>query len=116
MVSFTEKLVLLVEAFFQGMRTAFWVMILLMLGLYIFAVLGEAIFNHDSAALQAELNARGHEVDLKQHFGSIPKSMVTLIQFFSDDGGISGFQRPVGEIWPWAWLYFIAFLIIVTIG
>lgn len=56
------------------------------------------------------------QVDLKQHFGSIPKSMVTLIQFFSDDGGISGFQRPVGEIWPWAWLYFIAFLIIVTIG
>ena len=50
------------QAFFQGMRTAFWVMILLMLGLYIFAVLGEAIFNHDSAALQAELNARGHEV------------------------------------------------------
>ena len=45
-------------------------------------------------------------------FGSIPKTMYTLFQVMTLDGWSMEIVRPVMEEYPYAWLYFIPFVII----
>jgi len=121
-ISIAEKLVLLVESFIQGMKSAFWVMLLLLLAIYVFAVLGLALFGGDDAKeLQMALDKATNtsdapQVDLKRLFGTIPRTLVTMVQFYNDDGGVSMIQKPIGNIWPAAWIYFLLFFMIVNFG
>jgi len=111
-ISFIDKLVYLVAAFAKGMESAGWVLVLLLLALYIFAVLGKAFFG-DSVELTQELDG---QVDIQQLFGTIPKSLVTLIQLYTYDSAVTGVYRPIGEARTAAWLYFMAFMVVVSIG
>lgn len=47
-------------------------------------------------------------------FGSIPASMYTLFQIMTLEGWSDGVVRPVMEAHPWAWLFFIPFILITT--
>jgi len=65
LVAFTERLVLLVESFVVGMSSAFWVMILLLLALYIFAVLAKELFGDNAAQFQGGLDAAGVDLPME---------------------------------------------------
>jgi len=112
LVSSLEKLVYLVAAFAKGMQSAGWVLILMVLAMYIFAVLAKSFFG-DSKELQEELAGT---LDVKDLFGTIPKCFITLIQLYTFDSSISMIQRPIGRVFPWAWLYFLLFMVVVSIG
>ena len=47
-------------------------------------------------------------------FGSLGKSFYTLFQIMTLESWSMGIVRPVMEIYPWAWLVFVPFIIIVT--
>jgi len=108
-VSFLDTLVYLVAAFVQGMQSVSWVLFLWVLALYIFAVLGKGLFGDDSH-LKNEVN-----IDIDQHFGSVPQTMLTLISFCVFDSAM-GIMRPIMEVYPWSCLYFMSFVTFISIG
>jgi len=114
-ISFLEKLVYLVAAFVKGMASAFWVFILMILAMYIFAVLGKSFFGDSNALIAKVLENSDGDVDVKVLFGTIPDSFLTLVQFFTFDDAL-GVQKEIAKVYPLAWLYFFAFLIFVAIG
>ena len=47
-------------------------------------------------------------------FGTIGASMYSLFQVMTLESWSMGIVRPVMEIYPWAWLYFVPFIVLVT--
>lgn len=78
-----------------GMGSIAGVMVLVF---YVSSVLATKLFGASHAAL----------------FGSIPASMYTLFQIMTLEGWSDGVVRPVMEVHPWAWLFFIPFILITT--
>ena len=63
-----------------------------------------------SSVLATKLFAGSHPA----LFGSIPASMYTLFQIMTLEGWSDGVVRPVMEVHPWAWLFFIPFILVTT--
>lgn len=69
---------------------------------YVAAVLATHIFGHsDDAQLEAL-------------FGSIGKSMFTLFQIMTLEGWSDGIAQPAMAVYPWSWVFFVAFIIITS--
>jgi voltage-gated sodium channel len=47
-------------------------------------------------------------------FGSIGSSMYTLFQIMTLESWSMGIARPVMEVYPWAWAYFVPFILVAT--
>lgn len=47
-------------------------------------------------------------------FGSIGESMYTLFQVMTLESWSMGIARPVIEVFPWAWAFFVPFILIAT--
>lgn len=47
-------------------------------------------------------------------FGSVISSSYTLFQVMTLDNWSAGVVKPVMEIYPWAWLFFVPFVLIMT--
>jgi len=113
-ISFLEKMVYLVSAFIKGLENVFWVLVLWTISLYIFAVMAKGFFG-DSDYLKEQLAGGPEGLDMDQLFGTIPRAMVTCIGLYTYDNSIA-LQRAIGEVFPWAWIYFLIFMVIVSIG
>ena len=74
--------------------------ILLLMGIifYIFAVMGTILFADVSP----------------EYFGALHLSVLTLLQIVTLDSWASGVMRPLNEIVPWAWIYFVSFVLVGT--
>lgn len=71
---------------------------LLLLVYYIYAVLGTRIFG----------------VAIPEYFGNLGRSFFTLFQIMTGDSWSESIARPVMRSYPYAWIYFISFIIIVS--
>lgn len=47
-------------------------------------------------------------------FGSIPKSLFSLFQIMTLESWSSGIARPVIEVYPYAWIFFVVFILVTT--
>ncbi len=47
-------------------------------------------------------------------FGSLPRSLYSLFQVMTLESWSMGIVRPVMEVYPWAWGFFVPFIIIAT--
>jgi len=65
---------------------------------YIFAVIATTLFG------QA----------FPEWFGTLGKSMYSLFQIMTLESWSMGISRPVMEVFPYAWLFFIAFILVAT--
>ena len=65
---------------------------------YVFAVMATGLFGADHPAW----------------FGTIGRSMYTLFQIMTLESWSMGIARPVMETHPYAWLFFIPFILIAT--
>lgn len=72
--------------------------ILLLLVYYIYAVLGTQLFA--TAA--------------PEYFGDLGKSFFTLFQVMTGESWSEAVARPIMRIYPYAWIYFISYIIIVS--
>lgn len=52
--------------------------------------------------------------EFPQWFGSLGASLFSLFQVMTLESWSMGIVRPVMEVYPWAWLFFVPFIIIAT--
>lgn len=69
-----------------------------------------AIFFYTGAVLATGLFGETHP----DWFGSIGASLFTLFQIMTLESWSMGIVRPVMETHPWAWAYFVPFIVIAT--
>jgi voltage-gated sodium channel len=69
-----------------------------------------AIFFYTASVLATELFGGTHP----DWFGSIGASLFSLFQIMTLESWSMGIVRPVMEIHPWAWAFFVPFIIIAT--
>jgi len=54
--------------------------------------------------------------DFPELFGHVGRSLYTLFQVMTLESWSGGVVRPVMEIYPWAWVIFISFILVSTYG
>lgn len=92
------KLRIIIEALIKSIPSIGWIMVLLVVVFYIFAVLGTNLYGGA----------------FPQWFGSIGSSMFTLFQIMTLESWSSGIARPMMEVMPYSYFFFIPFILIAT--
>lgn len=85
-----------IEALLQSLPGIGWVAVLLIMIFYIFAVMGTQLFGGD----------------FPDRFGSVGASMYSLFQVMTLESWSEEIARPVMSAYPFAWLYFIVFILL----
>lgn len=98
MVSGLRNLRIIVEAIGKSIPGIFWSAVLLLLVYYMFALMGTTLFGPS----------------FPEWFGTMGKSMYTLFQVMTLESWSMGISRPVMEVFEWAWLYFVPFVLIAS--
>lgn len=98
LVSLLPKLRFVVEALLRAIPGIVSIIGLLALLYYVFAVIATRLFGEQ----------------FPDWFGSLGESMYTLFQVMTLESWSMGIARPVIEAYPYAWLFFIPFILIVT--
>jgi len=96
LVSRLDKLRMIIGAIGRSIPGISWSAVLLLLIYYIFALIGTTLFG----------------ATFPDWFGNIGKSLYTLFQVMTLESWSMGISRPVMEVFGWAWLYFVPFVLI----
>ncbi len=96
LVSRLDKLRMIIGAIGRSIPGISWSAVLLLLIYYIFALIGTTLFGEA----------------FPDWFGSIAKSLYTLFQVMTLESWSMGISRPVMEVFGWAWVYFVPFVLI----
>lgn len=92
------KLKLIIESLLHAVPSIGWIMVLLLIIFYVFAVIGTNIFGQN----------------FPEFFGSFGDSMFTLFQIMTLESWSSGIARPILSVNPFATIYFVIFILIAT--
>lgn len=95
-VSVIPSLRKLVNALLMTLPSLGTIMLLLFIVFYIFSVIGTMLFQEVSPEL----------------FGNLQLTALTLFQMITLESWATGVMRPVMEVTPWAWIYFVAFILV----
>lgn len=96
MVSSMKKLRHIVSAILVSAPHVFWAAVLEIIIFYIFGIMGQNLF---------------HEA-FPQWFGTLGETVYTLFQVTTLESWSMGIARPVMKVYPWAWMYFVPFVMI----
>ncbi|MCE7794384.1 ion transporter [Salipaludibacillus sp. CUR1] len=97
-VSVIPSLRKLVDALLMTIPALGNIMLLMGIIFYIFAVIGTMLFQSTAP----------------EYFGSLQLSLLTLFQVVTLESWASDVMRPIFAELPWAWLYFVAFVLVGT--
>jgi len=97
-ISIIPSLQRLVNALLSTIPALGNILLLMSIIFYIFAVMGTILFSEVSP----------------EYFGALHLSLLTLFQIVTLDSWASGVMRPLNEIVPWAWVYFLSFVLVGT--
>lgn len=92
------RLRLIIEALLHSLPSIGWIFILLVMLFYVFAVIGTKLFG----------------AVFPEFFGTVGRSMYSLFQVMTLESWSMGIARPVMKEFPFAFLYFIPFILIAT--
>jgi voltage-gated sodium channel len=98
LVSSMGRLRIVVESLLRAIPSIGGVGLLLGLVFYVFAVMGTMLFG----------------AVFPDWFGSLGRSLYTLFQVMTLESWSMGIARPVMERFPYAWAYFIPFILVTT--
>jgi len=96
LLSTVQRLRMLVDSLLQALPGIGWTAALLLMMFYVFGVMGTELFG----------------TQFPDWFGSLGKSAYTLFQIMTLESWSMGIARPVMEAYPWAWLFFVPFILI----
>jgi len=103
----------LVTAFLAAMSSVMWVMVLMFLAFYMFGVIARTTIGASTDLM----GPNDHGADGQEWWGSLPKTMVTLMQMATFDSWISQIGRPTSQAaGGWVWLIFLLFGATVSLG
>ncbi|MBR5346661.1 MAG: ion transporter [Deltaproteobacteria bacterium] len=97
-ISIFSETRLIAEAIVRSLPGVLWTAALLFIICYVFAVIGVTLFGET----------------FPQYFGSLGKSLYTLFQIMTLESWSHGIARPVIAAHPWAWLYFVPFVVMAS--
>ncbi len=92
------RLRLIVQAIIGSLPSIGWTSLLLGIIFYVFAVIGTTLFGPS----------------FPDWFGDVGKSTYTLFQVMTLESWSMGISRPVMEVFPWAFLYFVPFILLTA--
>jgi len=98
LVSLVPKLRFIVEALLRAIPGILSILGLLVLVFYVFAIIATGLFRESHP----------------EWFGSLGASMYTLFQVMTLESWSMGISRPVMEVHPWAWAFFVPFILVAT--
>ncbi len=98
LLSVVPRMRMVVEALLQSLPGLGSIAGLLVLLYYVFAVIATKLFGED----------------FPEWFGTIGASMYSLFQIMTLESWSMGIVRPVMEVYPNAWLFFVPFILIAT--
>lgn len=96
LVSALRPLRILVDGIVRAIPGVLWTVVLLLIVYYVFAIIGTVMFGST----------------FPDWFGNIGDSFYTLFQVMTLESWSMGISRPVMEVFPWAWAYFVPFVIV----
>ncbi len=91
-----ERLRVIVQAIIDSIPNVGWASALLLIIFYIFSIMGTTMFS----------------ADFPDWFGTLGKSMYTLFQVMTLESWSMGIARPVIAQFPYAWIYFVSFILV----
>lgn len=89
----------LIESLLRALPSIGWVVFLLAMVFYIFAVMGTELFGDDH----------------REHFGTLGRTLYTLFQVMTLESWSESIARPIMADHPWAALYFVVFIVITAL-
>lgn len=92
----TKPFQAIVAAIYKSLPGISWTTGLLIIIFYIYALIGTSLFG----------------LKFDAWFGSLGKSLYTLFQVMTMESWSMGISRPVMQEYPFAWLYFISFILV----
>ena len=98
LVSTMPKMRKVVQGLFAAIPSMGTVIILLALVFYIAAVMATKLFGSE----------------FPQWFGSIGASLYSLFQIMTLESWSMGIVRPIMEVYPWAWAFFVPFVLVTS--
>jgi voltage-gated sodium channel len=98
LISTVPRLRFVVEALLKAVPGISSIAVLMLLLFYVFAVMATSLFGER----------------FPEWFGSIGASMYTLFQIMTLESWSMGIVRPVMDAYPYAWAFFIPFILIAT--
>lgn len=108
-VSSVQSLRRVVEGLLTALPGMGSVFLLMSIIFYIGAVMSTKLFGGDCAACNPDQAAQ-----FQQWFGTIGRSLYSLFQIMTLESWSMGIVRPVQEVYPYAWLFFVPFIMITT--
>ena len=96
LIGHVRHLQIIIGAIVKSIPSIMWTGILLLLIYYIFSLIGVNLFGEA----------------FPDWFGTIGKSMYTLFQVMTLESWSMGISRPVMDVFPFAWAYFVPFVLL----
>jgi voltage-gated sodium channel len=96
LLSQVPKLRIIIESLLRALPGMGWTALLLVLVFYVFAVMGTMLFAEDFPEL----------------WGNLGLSLFSLFQIMTLESWSSGVARPMMEVYPLIWLYFVPFILV----
>ena len=96
LLSTVPRLRHLTESLFSALPSIGWITFMLGLVFYVFGVLGTELFGSR----------------FPEWFGSLGASIYSLFQVMTLESWSMGIARPVMEVYSWAWMFFVPFILI----
>tara|TARA_R110002072_G_scaffold136124_2_gene278153 strand:+ start:126375 stop:127187 length:813 start_codon:yes stop_codon:yes gene_type:complete len=93
-----DRLRRIIESLLRAIPSIGWILFLLAMVFYIFGVMGTQLF----------------AASFPETFGTLGRTLYTLFQVMTLESWSMGISRPVMEVFPYAWIYFIFFVLITA--
>lgn len=103
-----RNLWLIIVGFSESLSTLYWVLLLMSIIVYIFAVFMRSTIDCDTEF--------SRWVDCSTFFGSMPATMYTLVQVITLESWSQVIARPVLQVQPVFFIVFLLFLFLTTFG
>ncbi|MEM7745132.1 MAG: ion transporter [Pseudomonadota bacterium] len=108
-ISAAPRLRRVVEGFIQALPGMGSVFLLMGLIFYIGAVMATKMFGGECAACTPE-----EALLFQEWFGTVGTSAYSLFQIMTLESWSMGIVRPVMDVYPWAWAFFVPFIMVTT--
>ncbi len=98
LISTVPRLRIIVQGLINSLPSIGWIVALLFLVFYVFAVMATQLFGHS----------------FPEWFGTFSNSLFTLFQIMTLESWAMGVARPVMEVYPYSFLFFVPFVMLST--
>lgn len=93
-----DRLRRIIESLLHAIPSIGWILFLLGMVFYIFAVMGTQLF----------------AASFPEKFGTLGRTLYTLFQVMTLESWSEGISRPAIAVYPYAWIYFTSFVLITS--